>query len=455
MSDHSIILFELNEVPYRILQHYCTQNPKSTLSRILPQCRVYRTYTEDSVLSPWVTWPTVHRGVTDEKHGIHNFGQDLRELDKEFPPIWELLARQGYRVGVFGSLHSYPLPQDLSNYSFFVPDAFAAGSECFPKSIEAFQDFNLTMARASARNVSKSIPWKQTLSFLASLPDLGIKPSTVTDVAHQVISEKLDISKSCRRRTYQVVLAFDIFMKQLQCTRPHFCTFFTNHVASSMHRYWAASFPEDYDDFNHSQEWISSYRDEILFTMGKFDQMLKRLEQFVSNNSDYSLWVATSMGQAATKAEPCESELVLADASRLMSFFDIHQWSVRPAMVPQFGVVTQEGDKFELALSMLRINDRPVKYERVADFFSLSFGHLNQKGKSADFNGRQVPFADLGLENIIIEDHTGSTAYHIPQGCLFIYEAGGTPRPHPIEISTRDIFQAMTANFGFSASVIL
>lgn len=124
-------------------------------------------------------------------------------------------------------------------------------------------------------------------------------------------------------------------------------------------------------------------------------------------------------------------------------------------MVPQFGVVTQEGDKFELALSMLRINDRPVKYERVADFFSLSFGHLNQKGKSADFNGRQVPFADLGLENIIIEDHTGSTAYHIPQGCLFIYEAGGTPRPHPIEISTRDIFQAMTANFGFSASVIL
>ncbi len=455
MSERNIILFELNEVPYRIIQHYCAHDPNSTLSKILPKCRVYQTYAEDAVLSPWVTWPTLHRGVTDAKHGIHNFGQDLTEVGKEFPPLWDLLAQQGFTVGVFGSLHSYPLPKDLSNYAFFVPDAFAAGSECFPKQIEHFQDFNLAMSRASARNISKSLPWKQTLSFLASLPDLGIKTATIADVAHQVISERLDVSKSCRRRTYQVVLAFDIFMKQLQDTLPHFSTFFTNHVASSMHRYWAAAFPEDYSEFNHSQEWVSTYKNEILFTMGKFDRMLNRLVQFVSRNADYSLWVTTSMGQAATHAEPCESELVLSDIPKFMSCFDIQQWSARAAMVPQVGVVTEQADKFERGLATLRINGKPLNYTRVDDFFSLSFGHLNQKGKCAELNGQAISFSSLGLENIIIEDHTGSTAYHIPQGCLFIYESGGQTKSQPVQISTRDIFQAITGNYGFSNKIVL
>ena len=43
------------------------------------------------------------------------------------------------------------------------------------------------------------------------------------------------------RRTYQAGLAFDIFINFLQSTKPAFATFFTNHVASSMHRFWAAA----------------------------------------------------------------------------------------------------------------------------------------------------------------------------------------------------------------------
>lgn len=61
----------------------------------------------------------------------------------------------------------------------------------------------------------------------------------------QVVSERVRQARNVRRRTYQSVLAFDIFMKQLESTRPGFATFFTNHVASSMHRYWAAAFPGD------------------------------------------------------------------------------------------------------------------------------------------------------------------------------------------------------------------
>ena len=37
-------------------------------------------------------------------------------------------------------------------------------------------------------------------------------------------------------------ILFDAFMSSLIREKPDFCTFFTNHVASSMHRFWEASF---------------------------------------------------------------------------------------------------------------------------------------------------------------------------------------------------------------------
>ncbi|MBK9593754.1 MAG: hypothetical protein IPO32_20500 [Crocinitomicaceae bacterium] len=63
--------------------------------------------------------------VTNEKHFISDFNQDLTQTDKEFPPIWKILADNKIKGGVFGSLHSYPLPQNFENYSF-VLDVFAS-----------------------------------------------------------------------------------------------------------------------------------------------------------------------------------------------------------------------------------------------------------------------------------------------------------------------------------------
>jgi len=63
-------------------------------------------------------------------------------------------------------------------------------------------------------------------------------------------------------------------MRQLENTQPSFSSFFTNHVASSMHRFWAANFPEDYapEDFGYEDDWINTYRYEIDWSMQKADQ---------------------------------------------------------------------------------------------------------------------------------------------------------------------------------------
>jgi hypothetical protein len=452
-----IILFEMNEVPFKVLDQFCRWRPDSVLADRLPCCSTFQTHTlEVSPLSPWTTWPSVHRGVNDEKHMIQNFGQDLSEVDRIYPPLWEILRRHGVRVGVFGTLHTYPMPEDLANYDFFVPDTFAAGSECFPQKVSLFQDFNLRMARESARNVSRGVPWRQALQVLWNAPELGFKLQTMTDVAGQLLSERAQKWRTVRRRTFQSVLAFDIFMRQLERTKPGFTTFFTNHVASSMHRFWAASFPDEYDDMGFSEEWIRTYRQEIDWTMRMADRMFGRLVAFADRNPQYQVWVATSMGQAATTAKAIETQLYVQDLGKFMGAlgFTPDQWSQRPAMLPQTNLLVNPGlsSRMHDALRSLRVAGEPVGFrERESGFFSIDMGQQNIDASraQASVDGQPWSFADIGMVNLEIEDKSGSSAYHIPQGCLFIYDPRerSEKRERP-NITTTEIAPAILRNFG-------
>jgi hypothetical protein len=451
-----IILFELNEVPFKVVDQFCKWRPESVLAQKIPGCRQFQTHTQEiSPLSPWTTWPSVHRGVNDEQHMIQNFGQDLSEVNKAFPTVWEMLRRHGVTVGICGTLHTYPMPEDLQNYAFYIPDTFAAGSECFPQKLSLFQEFNLRMARDSARNVARGVPWMQALKVLARAPELGFKLQTLTGVAGQLLSERAQKWRTVRRRTYQSVLAFDIYMKQLQSTKPAFSSFFTNHVASSMHRFWAAIFPEDYEQMGYDKEWIKTYRYEIDWTMRKADEFFARLVRFADRNPEYQVWVATSMGQAATVAEPLETQLYITDLSKFMAAlgFEPSQWSARPAMLPQANLLVSPGleGRMHEALSKLVIDDVPVPFrQKEHGFFSIDMGQKNMYKKPlvATLDGHPVPYADLGMQNIEIEDKSDANAYHIPEGCLLIYDPlnQGVQAARP-EISTLDIAPAILRNF--------
>lgn len=452
-----IILFELNEVPFRIIDDFVQWRPSSNLARLLPRCLPFDTFAGDSGhLSPWKTWPTVHRGVVADKHLINDFGQDLSSVDAEYPPIWQLLVDAGVPTGIFGSLHTYPMPANVGDYSFYVPDTFAAGSECFPEELSVYQSFNLEMARESARNVATRIPWRAALRFLAAAPGLGLTPKTSWDLGAQLVSERLASWRRIRRRTYQVVLAFDIWFKQLKQAKPAFTTFFTNHVASSMHRYWAARFPDEYETFGYDDEWVRTYRNEIDFTMATFDQFLGRLVGFVQKHPEYSLWITTSMGQAATQAMPLETQLFISDIPRFMERMGAgaSDWKRLPAMLPQYNVVVTDNarERMRSRLRLLEIAGSPIRWREAANgFFSIDLGHknLHTTPDAIKFDGVIVSCDDLGLENTEIDDKSGSSAYHIPQGSLLIYDpATQRVRQSRQEISTLEIAPAILRSFG-------
>ena len=198
-------------------------------------------------MSPWITWPTVHRGVSNLDHEISDLGQDLTKVNKEFPNIYDFIAKEGFKVGIFGSLQSYPLPKDLENYKFYIPDTFAAGDECFPSELSYFQKFNLSMVRQNSKNVSRGVATKDAFKFILKSKQLGLKLDTFLKLNKQLISESINSDRVVRRRTSQAEISFDLYFKQLIDTKPDI-SFFTNHLASSMHRYWPSIFPDDYEE---------------------------------------------------------------------------------------------------------------------------------------------------------------------------------------------------------------
>ena len=430
-----IIHYELNEVPLRIVDEFCEWQPDSALARLLPRCFQYESFAEDDgELSPWITWPSLHRGVSNKTHHIHNFGQDLEEADEAYPPIWKILAENGISTGVFGSLHTYPAPDNLSDYSFYLPDAFAQESKCAPEMLVPFQEFNLQMARGSARNVSTKMPWKATLDFAKGAPRIGLKAKTYLDVGRHLAAERAARWKTARRRTYQSVLAFDVFEKLLRQNKPAFATFFTNHVASSMHRYWAARFPDEYEHCAFDEDWRRTYGGEIEFAMGKASDFLARLVKFVDHHREYQLWLTTSMGQQATTAEPLDTQLYITDRARFMAALGVSpgDWEELPAMLPRYTFALKNGKEavFREAASKIAIQGKPMRVrEEPGNRFFIKIGEFNLRDEpdAVTFDGSPIDLAQYGLDNVEIADRSNTTAYHIPQGSVLVYDPTRAP----------------------------
>ena len=68
-SAQKLIIYELNEVPVKVLKKYINNFPHSNLSYIYKNGIFHKTNTtDDGELHPWSTWPTVHRGVNNKIH---------------------------------------------------------------------------------------------------------------------------------------------------------------------------------------------------------------------------------------------------------------------------------------------------------------------------------------------------------------------------------------------------
>jgi hypothetical protein len=431
----------------------------------MKKSRQFETYTEDKLaLDPWISWPTFHRGVNDEVHNILHLGQILSDADAKFPPIWSLIKQGGKRVGVFGSLHSSSIPRNVQEYSFYVPDYFDAEPFAHPAVLRPFQELNLAMTRQSARNVTRKIPLAAVVKLIATAPKIGLRAATLASALGQLAREVINPRLRIRRRSYQPLLMADLFLRQLEDRSPDFATFYTNHVAAAMHRYWGAAFPADYTT-PLDAEWVGRYRQEIYFAMDKFDDILTRVLAFVDSHPDYVLLIASSMGQAAIPAETTYRFLTIVDLDKFMNALGVPKgkWEAKPAMVPCQCVVVDDAFRNVLLdnLEKLSVDGAtfvadprplaPMSYdERERGFFQIfvQFDSYGGAG-SARLGENQMSVADLGLGFVAHEDGVNCTAQHVPDGSLIVYTKGSVQDrvTRRMKISTLDVAPSLLKAF--------
>jgi hypothetical protein len=454
-----ILVLEMNEIPWRLVDAYLAEGRCPNLRKFLSSSTTHTTLAVDSgELSPWVTWPSLHRGMSNEEHNVRNLGQDPQTFNGT--PIWEEYRRAGYSIGVCGSLQSWP-PREPGPGGFYVPDTFAHDERCFPASVEPVQRFNLGQVRDNGRVARKrGLPLSGAASLLLSLARLGLTPRTAVSIVRQVATEMFNRNVVARRPIFQTVIFWDIFKGLFNPTRPPaFSTFFTNHVAGVMHRYWHHVFPEDFGLGGK----LGAHKETMDFAMGIMDGILADALGFQTRNPDLILAFATSMGQAAVRRDDHHGyEALMPRLGKLMSLCGAEEGQYLPllAMVPQ--VAFEIGDQglrgwIRQALPECRTasGSRLFKVEETGPSLSVTLRTPSRTDRDAggflfpDRGGgppRRVTWEDAG---IVMQEVEAGTAYHIPEGILAILdprEAGEDLRT-PIPASEVKSFLLRKAGF--------
>ena len=443
-----LCLYELNEVPYRVVDwHIRFFNPASAFAKLVKNSAKYTTFTcDEGELHPWTTWPTLHRGVTNQVHNIRFINQSLAHADA-YPPVWQTLNQAGKRVGVFGSLQSYPPPSD-DGYDFYVPDTFSTGCETWPPKYSAFQRFNLRQTQQDGAQAGELKFDSSVVSDVYQMLRSGLTLSTCSKLAAHIAKERLNPLYRGRRSVLQALVAFDMFKDALKNSKPDFCTFFTNHVAGMMHRYWKYTFPEDFG-YELKTDEDRFHAGSIGFAMDIADAQIAWLMKYVDARGG-RLMLATSMGQEAIDRGEYLGEWRISNVPR---FLNAIGWTAPAqdlmAMQPDFNFALESEEAAEQFLivtgQLLDAKGGSIwkRAQRIGTTVNLGLAPSAVALSAGDvyIAAPNMPKAKLNIANLGMEflKRDPGTGYHQPRGVLMLYGNGIKPDDSRREIDLTEV----------------
>jgi hypothetical protein len=338
MSKKKVLFIELNEISWPVIDQLIADRGTAFLPHFhkLRQEGVWGAPTaleQPPHLDPWVTWVTVHTGVTQEIHGAKVLEQDASTVLAK--RIWEYVAEAGYAVGVFGSIGAYP-PRPLDG--FVVPGPFAPGDDTFPEDLAPIQSLNRRHTRAHGGSQHQ----ESVLDLVRSgrqLLRLGLRPSTCAAIALQLLRERFNRNLSWRRVILQPLVNYDFFANLYRKQRPAFATWHTNHAAHYMHHYWRAWNPTGFMTPGPADE-RRRYGEAVPLGYEICDRLLGKFMRLIE--ADTVLVVCSSMGQQPfVKAAYRDGKVIvrLSNVDRFLALIDAQGVTeVVPTMVPQINL---------------------------------------------------------------------------------------------------------------------
>lgn len=452
-----VILYELNEVPWEVVDIYVKNRPTSHLAALLQEGQSQTTVHEDRPelmgLQPWRTWPTLHMSTYD--HNSFDLGQDPTTFRGD--PIWDVAERAGLSVGLFGPMQSWPARQ-FKHGGFYIPDTFSQDAKTYPRSFERFQTFNLAMTGANGFSPAEVLNPKMLAGTAVDLLRQGLTPRSAATLATHLVKERKDPRYKAFRSAMQAPLSFDLYWNAHRKHNPRLSMFFTNHVAGMMHRFWGDTMPGYTEKFDYTADEV--YGSFILGAMDITDRQLGRIRKYLAKHPRSMLVVAASMGQGPVEALKLdESLLVLEDHTKLVSRLGLPHAELGLAMYPMVSLVFGTEAEAQAALTPLSSVSidgvAPLLVRARAEGKTVTFGidyqlpigadtPLRYRAAGADADTICTP-ADLGLAAQLRTGGT-NTGYHIPEGVLITAGAGVPTDTSRKEVDVLDVAPSLLAN---------
>jgi len=337
-TPRKVLMLEFNEICWSVIDRLIEQRGEAYLPNFARMRRegawgVQEAIERPPALDPWITWVTVHTGVAPSEHGASVLEQDSDTITAK--RTWHYAAEAGRKVGVFGSISSFPPPK---LEGFVVPGPFAPSDETHPSELRPIQQLNRRYTQV--HNHTQTAPrMRDALGMGASLVRMGLRPSTMAAVAGQLATERINPKMRWRRASLQPQLNFDIFAKLYRRERPDFATWHSNHAAHYMHHYWRA-----WDDgafvAKASEKERETYGDAVPSGYRLCDDLIGRALELVDDQT--VLVITSSMGQQPFVSDKyVEGKIVVRvrDMDRLLSALGIEGVSEAvPTMVPQWNL---------------------------------------------------------------------------------------------------------------------
>jgi hypothetical protein len=444
---HSVILYELNEVPWEVVDRYVEHRPGSQLGRLLPEAQQTTTVNEDPVtFQPWRTWPTFHTSSYTSDHNSYDLGQDPTTF--RGVTLWDAADAAGRKVGLFGPMQSWPAKQ-FANGGFHVPDTFSRDAGTEPPALRRFQSFNLAMTRENGFASDARLSVLGTARVGVDILTKGLTPASAYRTGAHLVRERLDRQYTARRSIVQVLPAFDLYWRLHRTHRPDLSVFFTNHVAGMMHRFWGDWEPAYAKDEGYTPNDV--YATFIPTAMDYFDDHLRRMRRWVDSHPGTVLIIASSMGQGPVPYRGDVRETyVLEDPTRLLSALQLSDGALGLAMYPRISFDFRGGDTSGAAATLatvtigdgLMFSDIHVQGTTVSCSIEFPRGasELPRAVSYLPAGGTSRTDADIAALGIVVRSRPGgaNTAYHVPEGIFVAYGDGIVPDESRHEVSVLD-----------------
>lgn len=285
-----VLLAEFNEITWRLVDPFCKRGVLPEFARLQREgARGAPIATEvPPELDPWISWTSLYTGRPQEEHNVHFLEQPPETVNG--PRVWEIAADAGKTLGIFGSVMSWPPRHDVPG--FWVPGTFSPDTETHPEELRPIQDLNLTYTRAHSP-VARKGKSKSPIARLGTLMKLGLKPSTLAEVASFLVRTRLNPDRTWEKVSLQPLINLDFFEALYRKYRPDFATFHSNHIAHYMHRHWRAMDPSPFKVPPPAEE-VRRFGPAIEYGYRVGDRILKRLRNLIDD--DTVLILASGLG---------------------------------------------------------------------------------------------------------------------------------------------------------------